>query len=165
VEGNPPARRNRTQARGWPPAALVRASSKRRRNAPEGPIGDPQATPSCRLRLVAKLRGARDRKEAVTGKCEGRKSYLERNPDAVRLAKKLARPGQSAQANTTPRRRRARGARPCFTLAGDIPQPRLPGWSRPDVKSEGFCLAALHRRGLPNGDSGGRRQGAVCVPS
>jgi DNA invertase Pin-like site-specific DNA recombinase len=41
--------------------------------------------------LVAKLRGARERKKAVTGKCEGRKSYLERNPEAVRLAKKLAR--------------------------------------------------------------------------
>jgi DNA invertase Pin-like site-specific DNA recombinase len=41
--------------------------------------------------LVAKLRGARDRKKAVTGKCGGRKNYLERNPEAVALAKKLAR--------------------------------------------------------------------------
>jgi DNA invertase Pin-like site-specific DNA recombinase len=41
--------------------------------------------------LVAKLRGARDRKKRDTGKCGGRKNYLERNPDAVALAKKLAR--------------------------------------------------------------------------
>ena len=38
---------------------------------------------------VAKLRGARDRKRAKTGKCEGRKSYFELNPDMVRLAKEL----------------------------------------------------------------------------
>ena len=38
---------------------------------------------------VAKLRGARDRKRAKTGKCEGRKSYSELNPEMVRLAKEL----------------------------------------------------------------------------
>ncbi len=41
--------------------------------------------------LVSKLKGARDRKKAVTGKCEGRKSYLERDADMVALAKKLHR--------------------------------------------------------------------------
>lgn len=41
--------------------------------------------------LVAKLKGARDRKKAATGKCGGRKSYVERNADMVALAKKLAR--------------------------------------------------------------------------
>jgi DNA invertase Pin-like site-specific DNA recombinase len=41
--------------------------------------------------LVAKLRGARERKKAITGKCGGRMNYLERNPEAVALAKKLAR--------------------------------------------------------------------------
>jgi DNA invertase Pin-like site-specific DNA recombinase len=41
--------------------------------------------------LVAKLKGARDRKKAETGKCGGRKSYAERNPEMVALAKKLAR--------------------------------------------------------------------------
>jgi DNA invertase Pin-like site-specific DNA recombinase len=41
--------------------------------------------------LVAKLKGARDRKKAATGKCGGRKSYVERNPEMVALAKKLAR--------------------------------------------------------------------------
>jgi DNA invertase Pin-like site-specific DNA recombinase len=39
---------------------------------------------------VAKLRGARDRKRRDTGKkVEGRKSWLERNPEAVRAAKEL----------------------------------------------------------------------------
>ncbi len=41
--------------------------------------------------LVAKLKGARERKKAVTGKCEGRKSYVERDPAMVALAKRLAR--------------------------------------------------------------------------
>jgi DNA invertase Pin-like site-specific DNA recombinase len=41
--------------------------------------------------LVSKLKGARDRKKALTGKCEGRKSYLERDADMVALAKKLHR--------------------------------------------------------------------------
>jgi DNA invertase Pin-like site-specific DNA recombinase len=41
--------------------------------------------------LVAKLKGARDRKRAVTGKCEGRKSHAEMNPDLVALARKLHR--------------------------------------------------------------------------
>ena len=41
--------------------------------------------------LVAKLKGARDRKKAATGKCGGRKSYEERSPETVALARKLAR--------------------------------------------------------------------------
>jgi DNA invertase Pin-like site-specific DNA recombinase len=41
--------------------------------------------------LVAKLKGARDRKKAATGKCGGRKNYEERNPEMVALAKKLTR--------------------------------------------------------------------------
>jgi DNA invertase Pin-like site-specific DNA recombinase len=41
--------------------------------------------------LVAKLRGARQRKKASTGKCEGRRSYAEINPEAVALAKRLRR--------------------------------------------------------------------------
>jgi DNA invertase Pin-like site-specific DNA recombinase len=41
--------------------------------------------------LVAKLKGARDRKKAVTGKCEGRKSMLETRPGVVGRAKELAR--------------------------------------------------------------------------
>ena len=40
---------------------------------------------------VAKLAAARKRKRMATGKCEGRKSLAETNPDAVALAKRLAR--------------------------------------------------------------------------
>ena len=42
-------------------------------------------------RLVAKLKGARDRKRATGVKVEGRKSYAEMDPDMVRLAKRLHR--------------------------------------------------------------------------
>ena len=41
--------------------------------------------------LVAKLKAARDRKREATGKCGGRKSYKERSPEMVALARKLAR--------------------------------------------------------------------------
>jgi DNA invertase Pin-like site-specific DNA recombinase len=41
--------------------------------------------------LVAKLRAARERKKAATGKCGGRKSYAERNAAMVALARKLIR--------------------------------------------------------------------------
>ena len=40
---------------------------------------------------MAKLRGARQRKKAATGKCEGRKSLSETNPGAVALARALHR--------------------------------------------------------------------------
>jgi DNA invertase Pin-like site-specific DNA recombinase len=40
-------------------------------------------------RLVAKLKAARDRKKALTGRCEGRKRYAELRPDVVALAKEL----------------------------------------------------------------------------
>jgi DNA invertase Pin-like site-specific DNA recombinase len=36
--------------------------------------------------LVAKLKAARDRKRAAAGKCEGRKSWAEINPELVREA-------------------------------------------------------------------------------
>jgi DNA invertase Pin-like site-specific DNA recombinase len=42
-------------------------------------------------RLVAKLRAARERKKAATGKCDGRKSNLELRPEMVALAKQLRR--------------------------------------------------------------------------
>jgi hypothetical protein len=41
--------------------------------------------------IVSKLRAARERKRAATGKCEGRKSHAEVNPNAVKLARKLNR--------------------------------------------------------------------------
>lgn len=40
--------------------------------------------------LVAKLKAARDRKKAETGKCGGRKSYAEVRPETVALAKALS---------------------------------------------------------------------------
>ena len=43
------------------------------------------------LRLVAKLKGARDRVRKKRGKCEGRKAHVELNPEAVALAKRLHR--------------------------------------------------------------------------
>jgi DNA invertase Pin-like site-specific DNA recombinase len=39
--------------------------------------------------LVAKLRGARERKRAATGKCGGRKSHVEAHPQTVEMAKSL----------------------------------------------------------------------------
>jgi DNA invertase Pin-like site-specific DNA recombinase len=41
--------------------------------------------------LVAKLKGARARKRAVTGKCGGRKSHAEKHPEVVAEAKRLRR--------------------------------------------------------------------------
>jgi DNA invertase Pin-like site-specific DNA recombinase len=39
--------------------------------------------------IVAKLKGARDRKRKASGKCEGRKSYGERDPELVDMARWL----------------------------------------------------------------------------
>ena len=41
--------------------------------------------------LVAKLKAARERKKAVTGKCGGRRSVAELSPATVALAKRLDR--------------------------------------------------------------------------
>jgi DNA invertase Pin-like site-specific DNA recombinase len=43
-----------------------------------------------KTRLVAKLKAARDRKRARTGRCEGRKTYAEARPEVVALAKQLS---------------------------------------------------------------------------
>jgi DNA invertase Pin-like site-specific DNA recombinase len=45
--------------------------------------------------LVAKLKAARDRKRIETGRCEGRKTYIEKSPEMVALAKKLSKRGLS----------------------------------------------------------------------
>src|SRR5262249_32146396 len=45
--------------------------------------------------LVAKLKAARDRKKATTGKCGGRRSYAEAKPETVALAKELRGRGMS----------------------------------------------------------------------
>src|SRR5208337_4090381 len=42
-----------------------------------------------KARLVAKLRGARERKRAANGKCEGRKSLAERSPELIEAARAL----------------------------------------------------------------------------
>ena len=44
-----------------------------------------------KARLVAKLKAARERKRASAGKCEGRKSWAELNPELVQEAKQLRR--------------------------------------------------------------------------
>jgi DNA invertase Pin-like site-specific DNA recombinase len=44
-----------------------------------------------RERLVARLRAARERKKALTGKCGGRKSYAELDAAVVALAKEISR--------------------------------------------------------------------------
>jgi len=41
--------------------------------------------------IVAKLKAARDRKRAATGKCGGRHSHMEARPEMVQLAKRLRR--------------------------------------------------------------------------
>ncbi len=41
--------------------------------------------------LVAKLKAARDRKRARTGKCGGRRSHAEARPEVVALARQLRR--------------------------------------------------------------------------
>jgi len=48
-----------------------------------------------KARLVAKLKAARDRKKAETGKCGGRKSYAEGQPETVALARQLHAAGMS----------------------------------------------------------------------
>ena len=48
-----------------------------------------------KARLVRKLREARDRKRAETGRCEGRKSYAEARPETVALVKQLEAEGLS----------------------------------------------------------------------
>lgn len=47
---------------------------------------------------VAKLRGARERKKAATGKCEGQKSWAERDPEMVKIARQLRKTGKSLNA-------------------------------------------------------------------
>jgi DNA invertase Pin-like site-specific DNA recombinase len=48
-----------------------------------------------RALTVAKLKAARARKKASTGKCEGRKSWAEMNPEMVKVARELRKTGMS----------------------------------------------------------------------
>lgn len=58
---------------------------------------------------VAKLRGARERKRREVGKVEGRKSYLERSPDMVRLAKEIKGRGGRVSLRDVAKELEARG--------------------------------------------------------
>jgi DNA invertase Pin-like site-specific DNA recombinase len=64
--------------------------------------------------VVSKLKGARDRKRATGVKVEGRKSYVEANPEAVALAKKLHRYPVNG------RRRSLRDVSAALALAGHM---------------------------------------------
>lgn len=48
-----------------------------------------------KTRLVKKLKGARQRKKAATGKCEGRKGHSELRPAVVEMARSLRATGQT----------------------------------------------------------------------
>jgi DNA invertase Pin-like site-specific DNA recombinase len=48
--------------------------------------------------VVAKLRGARERKKAATGKCEGQKSWTEMDPKMAKIARELRTRGWSLNA-------------------------------------------------------------------
>lgn len=50
--------------------------------------------------IVLKLKAARDRKKAKTGKCEGRKGYAEAMPDVIDLIKQLRRKPQTGRRRT-----------------------------------------------------------------
>ena len=51
--------------------------------------------------LVAKLKGARDRKKAMTGKCGGRRAHSELRPEAAALALVLRGSGYSLRATSS----------------------------------------------------------------
>jgi DNA invertase Pin-like site-specific DNA recombinase len=69
--------------------------------------------------LVHKLRGARDRTRAKRGKCEGRKSHAEANPETVALAKQLRRQSPKTHRRMSYRRVAAELARQGhFSAAG-----------------------------------------------
>ena len=53
-----------------------------------------------KAQTVAKLKAARDRKRQETGKCEGRKSWWEINPDLIRQARQLARKPRNGDARS-----------------------------------------------------------------
>jgi DNA invertase Pin-like site-specific DNA recombinase len=97
--------------------------------------------------LVAKLKAARDRKKAVTGKCGVRRSYLEARPDVVALAKQLQAGGMS---------RRKISAE----LAA---QGYLTGGSKPYVASAVQAMLATGRQHHCASCGGGREQPSVTT--
>jgi DNA invertase Pin-like site-specific DNA recombinase len=71
--------------------------------------------------LVAKLKAARDRKKAATGKCEGRKTYAERDPALVAAAKAL----QAQRPRLSLRKISAALAEQGFVVAPGRPYPAM----------------------------------------
>jgi DNA invertase Pin-like site-specific DNA recombinase len=71
--------------------------------------------------LVAKLKAARDRKKAATGKCEGRKTYAERDPALVAAAKAL----QAQRPRLSLRQIAAKLAEQDFVVAPGRPYPAM----------------------------------------
>jgi hypothetical protein len=111
-----------------------------------------------KARLVAKLRAARERVRHAKGKCEGRKSYEERDPELVRQAKRLRR--RSAKGHPRSLREVARelAAMATSTRAGAPTQPPASGpWSDERHscgsthrgKCRGTLLSAAQHRGRP----------------
>jgi hypothetical protein len=60
--------------------------------------------------LVNKLKAARDRVKAQTGKCGGRRSFKESHPEMVELARELARPPAGHAPNRGPSLRKVSAA-------------------------------------------------------
>jgi hypothetical protein len=83
--------------------------------------------------LVAKLKVARDRKKAQTGKCGGHKSMLERNPQIVATAKRLGGPRRAGLCLQNRHGVRAEDgaahARRQLAASGAAPDPRPPLFS------------------------------------
>jgi hypothetical protein len=63
----------------------------RRSSHDSSPTSCIKQTRACADLTTAPGRGARERKRREAGKCEGRKSHAERNPELVALAKRLRR--------------------------------------------------------------------------
>jgi hypothetical protein len=89
-----------------------------------------------KARLVAKLRAARERKRAETGKCGGRKSYAERDATLVAAAREVA-----TGLHMSLRKIAARLAERGFIGPNGAPYPpssvksMLGGWRRPSLAS------------------------------
>jgi hypothetical protein len=78
-------------AGGWSRQASERGIDLIAADSPGSFIDDTPTAKLVRQVLGAILRGARERKRRETGKCEGRKSHAERNPDLVALVRQLRR--------------------------------------------------------------------------
>jgi DNA invertase Pin-like site-specific DNA recombinase len=97
-----------------------------------------------KARLVAKLRGARERKRAKTGKCEGRKSLAERSPELAAAAHAL-NDGRSLRKIAA-----ALAGQGFVTPSGKVYAPSaVKGMLAGDPKSRDFKRTATKRRCIP----------------